>query len=184
MIDTPYVNDGADTSLRKTVSLLNKIEAKTGATTITGPVTVSNEVEVTNSSGSPIPVSGSVSVSNLPATQPISGSVSVSNFPATQPISGSVTASPAQGTTVTNSNFTSITPSTSLVSAVAGRRVLSVFNEGTGVLYISGGGTCTSASYQIRLGVNEYWEAPAGQLSLAHSAVFGTTGTARVSQVT
>jgi len=28
--DTPFVNDGADTSLRKTVSLLNKIEAKTG----------------------------------------------------------------------------------------------------------------------------------------------------------
>jgi hypothetical protein len=28
--DTPFINDGADTSLRKTVSLLNKIEAKTG----------------------------------------------------------------------------------------------------------------------------------------------------------
>jgi len=92
--------------------------------------------------------------------------------------------SPAQGTTVTNTNFTSITPSTSLVSAVAGRRVLSVFNEGTGVLYISGGGTCTTTSYQVRLGVGEYWEAPAGQLSLAHSAVFATAGTARVTQVT
>lgn len=34
------------------------------------------------------PVSGSVSVSNLPGTQPVSGSVSVSNFPATQPVSG------------------------------------------------------------------------------------------------
>lgn len=30
MDDTPFINDGADTSLRKTVSLLNKIEAKTG----------------------------------------------------------------------------------------------------------------------------------------------------------
>ena len=60
MVDTPFLNDGADESLRKTVSLLNKIEAKTGATTITGPVTVSNEVEVTNSSGSPIPISGTI----------------------------------------------------------------------------------------------------------------------------
>jgi len=58
--DTPFVNDGADTSLRKAVSLLNKIEAKTGSTTITGPVTVTNEVEVTNSSGSPIPISGTI----------------------------------------------------------------------------------------------------------------------------
>lgn len=30
MDDTPYINDGADASLRKVVSLLNKIEAKTG----------------------------------------------------------------------------------------------------------------------------------------------------------
>jgi len=33
-------------------------------------------------------VSGSVSVSNFPATQPVSGSVSVSNFPATQAVTG------------------------------------------------------------------------------------------------
>lgn len=47
-------------------------------------------VEVLNSST--LPISGSVSVSNFPATQPVSGSVSVSNFPATQPVSGTVTA--------------------------------------------------------------------------------------------
>lgn len=34
-----------------------------------------------------VPVSGTIAVSNFPATQPVSGSVSVSNFPATQPIS-------------------------------------------------------------------------------------------------
>lgn len=89
MDDTPYLNDGADASLRKTVSLLNKIEANTassggsgggltnaelraspvpvdiggsGSITITsGTVTVNNEVEVTNSSGNPIPVSGTLS---------------------------------------------------------------------------------------------------------------------------
>lgn len=46
----------------------------------------------------PVPVSGSVTasgtvaVSNFPATQPVSGTVAVSNFPATQPVSGTVTA--------------------------------------------------------------------------------------------
>jgi prefoldin subunit 5 len=55
-------------------------------------------------SNSTQPVSGSVSVSNFPAsqavtgdfypeTQPVSGSVSVSNFPTTQPVSGSVSVS-------------------------------------------------------------------------------------------
>ena len=39
-----------------------------------------------------VPVSGSVSVTNFPATQTITGTVAVSNFPATQPVSGTVTA--------------------------------------------------------------------------------------------
>jgi hypothetical protein len=46
-------------------------------------------------STTPQPVSGTVAVSNLPATQPVTGAVEVSNFPATQPVSGAVTA--AQG---------------------------------------------------------------------------------------
>jgi hypothetical protein len=105
---------------------------------------------------------------------------------------GSVTASisnsvvtfyPAQGTTVTNTNFTSITPSTTLVSAVAGREVLTVFNEGAGNLHISPGATCTTISYQVRLSTGDYWECPAGQTSLLHTAVFATAGTARVTEV-
>jgi len=94
-----------------------------------------------------------------------------------------VTFFPAQGTTVANSNFTSITASTSLVSADSGREVLTVFNEGAGNLHISPGATCTTVAYQVRLSAGDYWECPAGQLTLAHTAVFATAGTARVSQV-
>lgn len=112
-----------------------------------------------------------------------SSSVSVSNFPSTQAVSGTVNTYPLQGTTVTNSNFTSTTASSSLVSAVSNREVLTVFNEGAGILYISAGGTCTTTSYQVRLSAGDYWECPAGQLSLAHTAVFATAGTARVTQV-
>lgn len=141
-------------------------------------------------------------------TASISGTVPVSGtfWQATQPASlaslpalaagtaqiGSVTASisnsvvtfyPLQGTTVSNTNFTSITASTTLVSAVAGREVLTVFNEGAGNLHISAGATCTTISYQVRLSAGDYWECPQGQLSLAHTAVFATAGTARVCQV-
>ena len=119
MDDTPYIHDGADASLRKTVSLLNKIEAKTGSATITGPVTVTNEVEIKNDANNPLPVSdnnGSLTVDGtvelgatslaalenisvtFPATQNVNVtnaglSVSVSNLPATQPVSGSVSVS-------------------------------------------------------------------------------------------
>jgi len=105
---------------------------------------------------------------------------------------GSVTASisnsvvtfyPLQGTSVSATNFTSTTASTTLVSAVDGREVLTVFNEGAGNLHISPGATCTTVAYQVRLSAGDYWECPAGQLSLAHTAVFATAGTARICQV-
>ena len=97
MVDTPFINDGADESLRKTVSLLNKIEAKTGSTTITGPVTVNNEVEVTNSTGNPIPVSGTVTA-NTGLTQPLTNTelrlsavpVSLASVPS-HPVTGPLT---------------------------------------------------------------------------------------------
>jgi hypothetical protein len=81
--------------------------------TLSGPVTVSNEVEVKNDTGNPIPVD----VGNLPTDYPdavaestlasvlttlgdilselqgtldVLGTVAVSNFPATQPVSGTV----------------------------------------------------------------------------------------------
>ena len=61
-----------------------------------------SSVFVANTAADPVPVSGnvsvngSVSVSNLPATQPVSGSVNVGNFPSSQTVDGSVSpAAPA-----------------------------------------------------------------------------------------
>jgi hypothetical protein len=73
-------------------------------------------VEISNGVGDPIPVAGTVSVSNFPATQavtgtfwqatqPVSGSVSVSNFPATQPVSGSVSVSNFPATQAVTGTF-------------------------------------------------------------------------------
>ena len=116
----------------------------------------------------------------------VSGRIPVDGSGVTQPVSlaSSVSTISAQGTTVTSLNFTSTASSSTLISAAAGRRVLTVFNEGAGVLYISSGAICTTTSYQLRIGVGEYWECPSGQLSLIHTAVFATAGTARVTQVT
>lgn len=129
--------------------------------------------------GNPLPISGTVTA-NTGLTQPLTDT----QLRAT---AVSVSTIPAQGTTVTSTGFASIVSnqqSFTLVSASAGRRVLTVFNEGTGALYISAGATCSTTTYQVRLGAGDYWEAPAGQLSLAHTAVFGTIGSAKVIQVT
>jgi hypothetical protein len=125
-------------------------------------------------------ISNSVTISSLPAL--VAGTAQIGSVTAS--ISNSVvTFYPMQGTTVTNSNFTSTTASTTLVSAVAGREVLTVFNEGAGNLHISPGATCTTVAYQVRLSAGDYWECPQGQLSLAYTAVFATAGTARVTEV-
>ena len=54
MDDTPYINDGADASLRKAVSLLNKIETNTGGAS--GGGLTDAELRAT-----PVPISGTIS---------------------------------------------------------------------------------------------------------------------------
>ena len=125
-------------------------------------------------------ISNSLTIASLPAL--VAGTAQIGSVTAS--ISNSVvTFYPMQGTTVSNTNFTSVTASTTLVSAVANREVLTVFNEGPANLFISPGATCTSVSYQVRLSSGDYWECPQGQLSLLHTAVFTTAATARVTQV-
>jgi hypothetical protein len=62
-----------------------------GGNTLAGaapPVTPppSQPVVVTNSGDNPVPVTGTVTVANAPATQPVSGSVSVTNLPTVQSV--------------------------------------------------------------------------------------------------
>jgi hypothetical protein len=102
------------------------------------------------------------------------------------PISGTVTANTfaVQGTAVTTSNFTSITPSTVLANFNATREVLTIFNEGAGNLHLCAGATCTTIAYQVRLSAGDYYEVPNHQTTITHSAVFATAGTARVTELT
>ena len=96
---------------------------------------------------------------------------------------GTVNTYPQQGSTASNTNFTSTTSAT-LVSAVANREVLTVFNEGAGTLFINVGSSASTTSYQVRLSAGDYWEAPAGQQSMIHSGIFSSSGsTARVTEI-
>ena len=276
--DEPKLADPSGRSLHKINNLLKSIDAKTGSTTITGPVTVTNEVEIKNDANNPLPVSdnggsltvdGTVSLSpdslsalenisvTFPATQNVSvqntslavtdngGSLTVdgtitaaqataANLNATVVGSGSFTAAQAtasnlkaqaqllnasgsvvdyamtgtagtpasdvvtiQGivggtniqvsdkgstgpTTVTN--FTS-TSSLALMSANSARKLLAVFNEGAGTLYVLyGAGTASTSNYSVRLNSGDYLEIE--KYTGAVTGIFGTAGTARVTEVT
>ena len=149
--DAPVATDPSNKSLQKINSLLQSIDSKTGSTTITGPVTVSNEVEVKNDSGNPVPVNdaggsltvdGSVSVSNLPASYPvtdnggsltvdgtvgISGTVPVSGtfWQTTQPVSDAGGSLTVDGS-VSVSNFPATQPVSGSVTANAGTGTFAV----------------------------------------------------------
>lgn len=129
-------------------------------------------------------VSGGVEIPTVPSPTSIGQGIQsyLNDYGNEIPISGTVSTYPQQGSTVTNSNFTSTTSAT-LVSAVASREVLTVYNEGAGTLFINVGSSASITSYQVRLLPGDYWEAPAGQQSLQHSGIFGSAGTARVTQI-
>jgi len=166
-------------SLTSTTVTVSSLPALAAGTAQIGSVTasISGTVPISISS---VTVGNSVTIGSLPALA--AGTAQIGSVTAS--ISNTVvTIYSAQGTTVTNSNFTSTTASTTLVSAVAGRDVLTVFNEGAGNLHISPSATCTTVAYQVRLSAGDYWECPMGQCSLAHTAVFASAGTARVTEV-
>lgn len=79
----------------------------------TGAATAANQqtdaLTDTELRASPVPVSGTVSVANFPATQPVSGTVAVSNFPATQPISAASLPLPTGAATAANQQTDALT---------------------------------------------------------------------------
>ena len=156
--------DGANTSLN--INIKGSLPSLVAGTAQIGSVTAS--------------ISGTVPISISSVT--VGNSVTIGSLPA---ISGTVTANTfaVQGTAVTTSNFTSITPSTVLANFNSGREVLTIFNEGAGNLHICAGATCTTIAYQVRLSAGDYYEVPNHQTTITHSAVFATAGTARVTEV-
>jgi|694.fasta_scaffold118749_3 hypothetical protein len=115
---------------------------------------------------------------------PIAGVVDINSCTSSLPctVSGTVNTYPLQGSSVSNTNFSSIT-SAELAPASVNRKSLTVYNEGTGTLFINVGASCSTTSYQVRLLAGDYWEAPAGQQSLQHSGIFSSSGTARITAI-
>jgi hypothetical protein len=174
---TAYLYGKKDSTLA-----LTNTQLRASAVTVSGNVTIGTALPAgTNQIGSvTASISGTVPISISSVT--VGNSVTIGSLPA---ISGTVTANTfaLQGTAVTTSNFTSTTASTVLASFNATREVLTIFNEGAGLLFVCPGALCTTTAYQVRLSSGDYYEAPSHQTTITHSAVFATAGTARVCQV-
>ena len=60
------------TEVIKQIQLDSSGNLKVSAVTITGPVTISNEVEIKNDTGNPVPIAGSAAVGSAPTAPPLS----------------------------------------------------------------------------------------------------------------
>lgn len=134
-------------------------------------------------------VSGSVSVSNFPATQPVSGTF----FQATQPISGTVsstqgTATAAAGawpikitdgtntaavdsdlalnitiqgsTSGTATNVAANAANVTLLSSNAARDMASFYNDGNGNAFLKLGATASTSSFTVKITPGGFYELP------------------------
>lgn len=120
------------------------------------------------------------------------GRVPVDGSGVTQPVSGTITSNAGTGTFTTSdrgatgeatiSSFTSTTSAT-LKASNASRKLLTIFNEGSGNLHILyGSGTASTTNYSVRVSAGDYLEIDkyTGQVT----AIFATAGTARITEIT
>ena len=132
-------------------------------------------------------ISGTVPVSISSVT--IGNSVTIGSLPA---ISGTVTANAGTGTFVISDKGTTgegtVTSFTSTSSAVlkasnSNRKLLTIFNEGSGTIFILlGSGTASTTNYSLRLLSGDYYELEkyTGEVN----AIFGSAGTAKITEIT
>jgi hypothetical protein len=87
------------------------------------------------------------------------------------------------GSTVYQSTFGAMTPSTSYIVSNDSRRVLTIYNDGPGDLYVSPGSIVSTTVYQVIIGPGQYWEAPEAQVTLDHCALYSTACVARLTAI-
>jgi hypothetical protein len=132
-----------------------------------GEVTLSGEVEVTNDSGNPVPVSGTVT-----ATPPANASTNITQFGGNAVATGTgasgtgvprVTVSSdstPQSSTATLTDVASSASSVQILASTAGRRMAIFFNDSTQILYLKFGTTASTSSYTAQIGPKGYYELP------------------------
>jgi len=140
-------------------------------------------VQVTNLGGqiseaNPLPISGTVTIGAGTAqigSVTVGNSVTIGSLPA---ISGTVTANLSiSSTAITSGSFASLTSAT-LVPANTARKMATVYNLGSGQLFVNQGASATTlgGGFMVALSSGDYFECPFTTTTL--SAIFATAGTA------
>jgi len=162
---------------------------------IDGTVTVSGPLTNDQLRALAVPVAldsnSLTALENISVTFPSTQNVSVQNtsLAVTGPLTDTLLRASAvsvtdRGTTgqatVTNFNFTA---STAIAASNSARKLLTIFNEGTGLLHVLyGAGTASTSNYSVRLNSGDYLEIE--KYTGAVTGIFASSGMARVTEIT
>lgn len=148
-------------------------------------------------------ISGSVSVSNFPASQAVTGTfwqatqpVSIATMPstpvtgtfwqATQPVSVAATVA-TQETRTSTSAVTSVSASVTtgtLLALNANRRQAMIYNDSTANLYLKFGATASTTSFTIKIAGGGYYELPQPIYTGVLDGIWDSaTGAARITEL-
>lgn len=129
-----------------------------------------------------ITVSGTVAVSNFPASQAVTGTF----FQATQPVSVAATLAvkEARSATPVQSSPGPSTSSTSILTSNANRLGGTIFNEGAAICYVKLGATASITSYTVQIAALGYYEIPFGYTGAIDGITASGTAQLRVTEFT
>jgi hypothetical protein len=132
---------------------------------------------------SPWVVSGTVAVSNFPATQPVSGTVAVSNFPATVAVTQSTSPWVVSGT-VAISGTVAVTQSGTWTVGISAGQTIAVTNTGTFAVQATVTGTVAVSNFPATVAVTQStspWVVSGTVTANAGTGTFTVGGTVAVS---
>lgn len=147
------------------------------------PTSKAGRVSLYDTAGNPLttlPISGSISIANFPATQPVSGSVSIANFPVTQPVSGSVSISNFPATQVVSISGSASISNFPATQAVSGTIAVSNFPATQAV-----SGTIAISNFPATQAISAAsLPLPTGAATAAKQPALGVAGTPSVDVIT
>lgn len=99
-------------------------------------------------------------------------------------IDGSVTANPTRPATNTTTSVSASASSVTILSANANRLGATIYNDSTSACYIKLGTTASTASFQVKVFSQDYYEVPFGYTGRIDAIWDSATGSARIGELT
>lgn len=153
------------------------------------------EVEIKNDSGNPVPVSGTVTVTDGSGPLTVDGTVSVGNGAGASAVNiqdggnsitvdGTVTANPSGNTSSAVTPAAMSTVVATVLASNANRKGATIHNAGSASVLVKLGAAASTTSYTVSIANNGYYEVPFNYTGIITGITSAGTATVYVTEIT